>query len=342
MEKTPIFKPALKTFLNTIAVLLGILVGFFLIAIFVGVAAKSRMPESNIDLREVFLPNANGELPTQILGAQAPVILQINIDKVIGDQDLTAQIIDGILIASRNGLYKGGRVKAILLHINSPGGSAIDSDLIYRAIQRYKQEYNVPVYAFSDGLCASGAFYIACSAEKIYATHVGIIGSIGVIRAPYFNVTHLMERLGIQSRTMFMGKNKDDMNPFRSWGPEEGQNQMKLIGFFYNTFLDIVVANRPRLSKEQLITDYGANVFSSPAAYELGYVDVANSSYVQTLKDLMKAAKISEDKPYQVISFEVKHSFFDYMKINSLFESLLSFSKALQGKYCYLYTPLVQ
>ena len=68
----------------------------------------------------------------------------------------------------------------------APGGAADDSVGIYRALCEYKKKYNVPIYAFVDGLCASGGMYIACAADKIYATPSSVIGSVGVIMGPLF------------------------------------------------------------------------------------------------------------------------------------------------------------
>ena len=133
----------------------------------------------------------------EFLHSPAPVILKIDIDGVIGIGDLTYKKIQNSLLDSREGLLAPNRVKALLLYIDSPGGSADDADDIYRAILSYKKKYQVPVYAFVDGMCASGGMYIACAADRIFSTPTSVIGSVGVLLGPTFNFSGLMERYGV-------------------------------------------------------------------------------------------------------------------------------------------------
>src|SRR5690606_9333623 len=121
------------------------------------------------------------------------------------------------LMESREGIFEKSPVVALLLHIQSPGGTVIDADGIYRAIKAYKAQHNIPVYAYVDGLCASGGMYIAAAADKIFASDVSLIGSVGVISPPTFNFTKTMEKLGIEALTLSAGIGKDDLNPFRPW-----------------------------------------------------------------------------------------------------------------------------
>src|SRR5690606_22323692 len=115
--------------------------------------------------------------------------LQINVHGVIGDakSGIDTKMAQNILLDSRTGDFKNERGKGILLHMNTPGGTVVDSDNIYRMLKTYKERYKVPVFAFVDGLCASGGMYISCAADKVYAGPASIIGSVGVIIGPFFN-----------------------------------------------------------------------------------------------------------------------------------------------------------
>lgn len=110
--------------------------------------------------------------------------------------------------------FKNSHSKGIVLKVNSPGGSAVQSGLIYDEIKRLKALYpNKPFYTVAEDLCASGCYYIASASDKIYADKASIIGSIGV-RFDGFGVTGLMEKLGIENRSLAAGEHKRLMDPF--------------------------------------------------------------------------------------------------------------------------------
>ncbi|MFI5264393.1 MAG: S49 family peptidase, partial [Candidatus Kapaibacterium sp.] len=92
-------------------------------------------------------------------------------------------------VESQEGDFKNNRVKGILLYMDTPGGYSTDSDTIYRLLMEYKKQYKVPIYAYVDGLCASGGMYIAITADKIMASDTSLIGSIGVIAPTFMNFT---------------------------------------------------------------------------------------------------------------------------------------------------------
>lgn len=244
----------------------------------------------------------------EIVAATAPVILQINVHGVIGDPNagVDATKVKNMLIESRTGTLKGDRVKGILLHMNTPGGTVVDSDNIYRMIKQYKQQYQVPVFAYVDGLCASGGMYVSCSADKVYAGPSSIIGSVGVIIGPFFNVIEGLKSIGIKSQTITEGLDKDMMSPFRAWKEDENASLKAVTAYFYRQFVDIVTTARPRMDKNRLVEEYGAKVFDPIQAEAFGYIDQANASRDQVLLDLLAAANVDATKPYQVVSLEPK------------------------------------
>lgn len=258
---------------------------------------------------------SDAENKREIVASTAPVILQLNIHGVIGEPNaLDTDVVQNILIESRTGVLKDNRVKGILLHMNTPGGTVVDSDNIYRMINVYKEQYKVPVFAYIDGLCASGGMYISCSADQVYAGPSSIIGSVGVIIGPFFNVVDGLAKLGIKSQTITEGLDKDMMTPFRPWKADEDTSLKVVTAYFYQQFVDIVTTARTRLDKTKLVQVYGAQVFDPIQAQENGYIDHANSSRNEALLALLTQANVDHTKPYQVISLEPKNEW-----ISSLF-----------------------
>jgi len=279
----------------------------------------------------------------------SPIILRLNIQGIIGVGDLRAEPMREMLNASREGFFQG-RTKAILLKINSPGGLASESYAIYEMLMQYKKKFQVPIYAHINGLCASGGMMIACSADKILSNPSGIIGSVGVIMGPAFNFYDLMQKYGVQSKTLTAGKDKDALSPVRKWGPDEGSFIQKSVDSEYNLFLNIVTKARPRLSRDALIHEYGANIFSPNEALEHGYIDGVVGNYESALMELAHEAKL--EGPYQVLGIRIRRSALGGLlealsgqsnqpgyKITHQIQSVSSLPEELQTKPCYLYMP---
>lgn len=281
----------------------GFLMGILVVILIVGAlsSAVEGEPEINYSYSPQILPNAEGVRKS--LSADAPVILRLNINGVIGLESLTHKAINQQLTESRERSLKGDRVKAILLYIDSPGGTVVDADGIYRSIKAYKETHKVPVYAYVDGLCASGGMYIASAADKIYASDVSLIGSVGVILSSSLNFSQLMEKIGVQSLTLYEGKGKDNLNPLRPWRKGEEDNIKAAIDYYYGMFVNVVAGNRPNLDKEKLIDVYGANVYPAAVAKEYGYIDEVGVSYNHALKQLAEKIGI-EDSYYQVMELK--------------------------------------
>jgi len=283
----------------------------------------------------------------EIFSHEAPTILRVDISGVIGLDSLRKEDILEQLIESQDGVLKSGQVKGIIVNINSPGGIADDADAIYRMLLEYKRRYKVPVIAYVEGLCASGGMYIACAADKIYATQDSIIGHVGVLMSPpFFNFSKLMERLGVESKTMYAGKDKDEMNPFRPWNPGEGASFQRIVNFMYDRFVGIVAQHRPKLTKESLL-EQGAQIYPAPQAEELGYIDQSISSFEDVLKNFATELGIHDD--YQFVQLE-RSNFFEELfgtRAEMLWSSKIEhrlrlpgdLDPDLYGKTLYLYHP---
>src|SRR5690348_5031821 len=195
LARESIFVSAVRSFCTSFAAILGILVGIVLIVFVLLMFSTPDILPKKSDLTVAADANGNRDLFSQ----SVPVMLKIDIQGVIGVKVLVEDKFTNMLLYSREGMLDHDRVKAVLLCINSPGGTVTDSDGIYRALMKYKEKYQVPIYAYVDGLCASGGMYIASAADKIFATSSSIIGSVGVIIGPSFNISQLMDRYGVQS-----------------------------------------------------------------------------------------------------------------------------------------------
>jgi protease IV len=231
-----------------------------------------------------------------------------------------------------------------LLHFNTPGGTVVDSDDIYRMLNEYKERYKVPIYGYVDGLCASGGMYIASSTDKMFAGPASIIGSVGVVIGPFFNIYDLMGKIGLQARTITSGIDKDEFNPTRPWREGEGTSIKTITDFMYRRFVDVVTKARPQMDKTKLVQEYGAHVFDCVTAEQLGYIDYAMSSRDAALKELVIAANIESGQSYQVVSLTPKNAWLSGLvsgksplfsgKIEHTFDSLPS---SLREQPCYLY-----
>ena len=343
-----ILKASIRSFFIALFTIAGIILGiFFIAALLVGGFSSTTdgSPELNYAYTPEIHPNAEGI--RKILPTTAPVVLKLNIHGIIGMDSLTRKGVAQQLVESRERAFENDRVEAILLSIDSPGGTVIDSDGIYREIKAYKEQYKVPVYAFIDGFCASGGYYIASAADKVFASDASLIGSIGVLMPSIMNFSELMEKIGVQSLTLYDGKGKDNLNPFRPWRAGEEENIKESIEYYYKMFVNVATANRPTLNKEKLVEEYGANIYPAEIAQQKGYIDESNSSLNQVLTLLTEKIGVT-DNHYQVVELDNKNWF------SELFRSQLSLlsgkithqialtpelSPELSNQYLYLYRP---
>lgn len=168
--------------------------------------------------------------------------------------------------------FENPKAKAVLLDVNSPGGSPVQSALINDEILRLKALYNKPVYAVAQDMCASGCYYIVAAADEIYVNKGSLIGSIGV-RFDSFGFTDLMDKIGVENRSMSAGDHKNFANPF-------GQEDEEAKAFFQERILDrthqqfIEVVRQGRGERLQETKDmFSGLVWLGDEAVELGLVD---------------------------------------------------------------------
>jgi signal peptide peptidase SppA len=338
---------AWRAFWRTFAATAGILAALAIAPLALGGCSSQDSGEIEQQFKPVVIPNSLGV--RKLLPDNAPVLLQIKIQGLIGLDSLTRQTIQSQLVESREETLKGDRVKGILLYIDSPGGTVTDADGIYRQLKAYKSQYHVPIYAYIDGLCASGGMYIACAADKIYATPTSVVGSIGVLLPTILNFHQVLTTLGVETKTLTAGKGKDALNPLRPWGPDEGKNYQELIDDFYAAFVEVVTSNRPKVNREKLVADYGAKVFPAAKAEEVGLIDSSTASYDSVLAQLAKDLNLAEST-YQVIELQSKNWLFSLFRssgasslmrgeVTHRLELPVEYDSRLASQHLYLYRP---
>lgn len=347
LSQESIFSASLRSFFTSAFAVIGVAVASLPFFILSSTVMDERGNEPTSLYQAVVLSDENGQ--REVLKSKGPFILQINIQGPIGNKKLNAEGIQQQLQEAKEGIFKNGRIRAILLNISSPGGTVHDSDSIYRSLQSFKKELQIPIFAYVDGLCASGGVYVACAADKIYSSPVSLVGSVGVIMQ-FMNASEAMEKLGLSSKTLIAGKEKDAMNPLRPWSPDEESHYQHLTDSFYHRFVEIVTKARPKISQDQLIDDLGAKIFNAEKALEIGLIDHAQAERQDVLRELAKEASIEGD--YQVLELRTKNAWMPQWLDAKFGEESSTFSRLsaipfgdliesafLQEKFLYLYRP---
>jgi protease-4 len=227
---------------------------------------------------------------------------------------------------------KDKRIKAVVLRINSPGGTVSASDIIHHELMAYKRETGVPVVACLMGLATSGGYYLAQAGDVIVAHPSGITGSIGVL-AMKLNVKGLMNKVGVEEEMVKSGQWKDFWSPFRPATPEEKEMMQQVIDSYYRGFVDVVALGRKMDAKEvQKVAD--GRIYTAAQAKDLGLVD--SLGYLDdALKIAEKQAGLEEAK---VVRYHRPGSY--RPNIYSGFPlSLPDFSGAVTPQFLYLWMP---
>lgn len=336
-----IFSSSIRSFCVAFFAILGICLALFIFFILMGGLMGGSKNGASLDVQYEVV--ASSDFKRESLAFTGPVILQIDIEGVIGLDHLDGQWIYEQLVETQEGLIAKDRFKAILLNVNTPGGTILDSDKIYRAISSFKQQYHIPVYTFVDGYLASGGMYIACASDKIFATKTSVIGSVGVYHQ-FFNVVDLLDKVGIKNLTLSKGLYKDALNPFKKWNIGDEKDYAQMVEYYYDHFVSLVVKARKNIAREDLVEIYGAKIFPAPLALSYGFIDGDDLSKQEVIEMLARDAGIDKDDHYQVVRFMHKKW------LGSLFESSLQnevkhkidipgVDLRLANQYLYLYQP---
>lgn len=231
----------------------------------------------------------NGEL-----ASANPHTALVSLDGVIapGSEASAERIIEGLQEA-----FKAKNVKGVILRINSPGGSPVQAGQINDEIKRLKAKNpKIPLYAVVDDICASGGYYVAVAADKIYVDKASLVGSIGVLMDG-FGFTGTMEKLGVERRLLTAGENKGFLDPFSPVDPKQQEYVQGLLAEIHQQFIDTVKNGRGARLKESEGMFSGL-IWSGTRSIELGLTDSLGSAE-SVARDVIKAEDIVDYTPRQ-------------------------------------------
>ncbi|HEX9672757.1 MAG TPA: S49 family peptidase [Burkholderiales bacterium] len=154
------------------------------------------------------------------------------------------------VMAGLQDAFKDKRTQGVILRINSPGGSPVQAGYISDEMKRLRTQYpDIPLYAVVEDICASGGYYVAAAADRIYIDKASIVGSIGVLMDG-FGFTGTMEKLGIERRLLAAGDNKGFLDPFSPLVESQKQHAEQMLGQIHQQFIGVVRAGRGDRLKE--------------------------------------------------------------------------------------------
>jgi len=204
------------------------------------------------------------------------------------------------VIAGLQEAFKDERTQGVILRINSPGGSPVQAGYINDEIRRLRVKYpNIPLYAVVEDICASGGYYIAVAADRIYVDKASIIGSIGVLMDG-FGFTGTMEKLGVERRLLAAGKNKGFLDPFSPILDSQKEYAEEMLGQIHQQFISVVRQGRGKRLKETPEMFTGL-MWVGQKSIELGLADALGSvDYVA--REVIKAEDIVDFTPRENVA----------------------------------------
>jgi protease IV len=237
--------------------------------------------------------------------------------------DASAENINSALQAA----FKDKNTQGVVLRINSPGGSPVQSQTIYDEMRRLRKKYpDIPLYAVVEDICASGGYFVAAGADRIYVSRSSIVGSIGVLMNG-FGFTGLMEKIGVDRRLITAGENKGMLDPFSPVNPRDVAHVKEMVNDIHQQFIGVVREGRGTRLKETPDMFSGL-IWTGQKSVDLGLAD-GFGTLDSVARDVVKAEKI--------VDFSVKEGFaekfarrFGAAAAGSIAESLLRSSPLLR------------
>jgi len=201
------------------------------------------------------------------------IIAHIKLNGVIGNAGKFKQ---GIDFAGQEEIIEKAfslkKAKVVAITINSPGGSPVQSHLIYKFIRTQAKKNKKKVMVFAEDVAASGGYLIACSGDEIYANSSSIIGSIGVIYSS-FGFTELIKKIGVERRVHTAGKNKSSLDPFQEEKLEDIERLKNIQLDLHKDFIKVVEESRGVKLKKNDIELFSGEFWAGSKARELGLID---------------------------------------------------------------------
>ncbi|RLA09702.1 MAG: S49 family peptidase [Gammaproteobacteria bacterium] len=231
-------------------------------------------------------------------GGTGPHTAVVRLEGVItssGDADAKS-VIKGLRSA-----FADKNTVAVVLEINSPGGSPVQAGQMHDEILRLREKYpDIPLYSVIDDICASGGYYVAAASERIYADKASIVGSIGVLMNG-FGFVETLDKLGIERRLLTAGAHKGSLDPFSPIDVAAVTHIQSMLDDIHQQFIEVVKAGRGERLKDQPELFSGL-VWSGEQSLELGLID-GLASLGEVARDIVNAEEI--------VDFTVGESYLD-------------------------------
>lgn len=235
------------------------------------------------------LPGPGPLKEVQVDGTGSAKVLLLEISGMISSQEKEGFIpAPGMLARIKEQLTRATQddsIKAVVLRINTPGGTVTASDIIYHELKQFKTARKIPIVASIMDLGTSGGYYIAAAADTVMAHPSSVTGSIGVIMLT-INARGLLEKVGVEATAVTSGPRKDMGSPFRVMTAEERAIFQGLIDSFYQRFLSVVQEGRPQLQMDQIKKLADGRIYTGDQAKAAGLVD--EIGYLQDAIELAK------------------------------------------------------
>ncbi|MEW6131811.1 MAG: S49 family peptidase [Pseudomonadota bacterium] len=215
----------------------------------------------------------------------------IDMQGVISSDEVSADMV----VTGLQSAFEDKRTQGVILRINSPGGSPVQAGQIHDEIKRLRAKYpSTPLYVVVDDICASGGYYVAAAADKIFVDKASIVGSIGVLMDG-FGFTKAMDKLGVERRLLTAGENKGFLDPFSPVDPKQEAYARSMLEEIHQQFIDVVRKGRGKRLKETPDMFSGL-VWSGAKSIELGLADAYGSTdYVA--REIIRAEDIVDFTP---------------------------------------------
>jgi protease-4 len=203
--------------------------------------------------------------------------------------------------------FKDKNTQGVVVRINSPGGSPVQAQTIYDEMRRLRKKYpDIPLYAVVEDICASGGYFVAVGADRIYVAKSSLVGSIGVLMNG-FGFTGLMDKLGIERRLITAGENKGMLDPFSPAAEKDVQHAKQMMGEIHEQFISVVREGRGTRLKESPELFSGL-VWTGQKSIDLGLAD-AIGSLEFVAREVVKAEEIVDFTQKESIAEKVAKRF---------------------------------
>src|SRR3954451_1080128 len=222
---------------------------------------------------------------TDMTGKKHTAMVELNGVIAPGNEASAEKIMTALQAA-----FEDKNTQGVILRINSPGGSPVQSQTIYDEMRRLRKKYpEIPLYAVVEDICASGGYFVAAGADRIYVSKSSVVGSIGVLMNG-FGFTGLMDKLGVERRLITAGENKGMLDPFSPVDAKDVQHAKVLINDVHQQFISAVKDGRGKRLKESPDMFSGL-IWTGEKSVDLGLAD-ALGSLESVARDVVKAEDI--------------------------------------------------